>query len=188
MRIREIGIVGRLFFLLLAGGFCVAGTAAQSVDSSGKIPNHFGKVYLGMTMEQAKDALKNDANFNFKGDPDISILHRPDEALIECSGTFYIIRAVFQFYKNRLYTILLNLDPHEIDHYSMFTALSRKYGNPETLSPQEAVWRSKEYTLSLERPLSVKYIDNKVLETIRTAGKKAKTLQELSREQFVQQF
>ncbi len=178
----------RIFFLLFIGIFCITDSFAQSVNAGGEVPDHFGEIYLGMTMDQVKKALKSDPNFNFTGDPDISILKRPDETLIECSGTYFISRGIFQFYKDKLYTIILSLDTDELDHYGMFTTLSGKYGSPESLSPQEAVWKSKKYILVLERPLSVKYMDRQVLDTIRTAGRTEKTLHELSREQFMQQF
>ncbi len=177
-----------VFVLLCFCFFSIDGIFAQSGNGGKEIPDHFGKIYLGMTMDEVKEALKADRNFNFTGDPDISILHRPNETLIECNGTFYISRAVFQFYKGKLYTMILFLDSEEIDYYGMFTTLSKKYGDPKTLSPGEAVWKSKKYMLALERPLSVKYMDEEVLNAIRAGGKTEKTLRELSREQFLQQF
>ncbi len=188
MKVFTKSIKKKIFFVMFVWIFCSTGSFAQSVNSGREVPDHFGEIYLGMTMDQVKEALKSDSNFNFTGDPDISILNRPDETLIECSGTYFINRGIFQFYKDKLYTIILSLDSDELDHYGMFTTLSSKYGNPESLSPQEAVWKSKRYILALERPLSVKYIDRQILDKIRTAGKTEKTLRELSREQFMQQF
>ena len=173
-----------ILFLLLITLY----VSAQSTSSGNEVPGHFNKIYLGMTMEQVKEALKGDGNFHFTGDPDISILRRPNETLIECSGTFYIERAFFQFYKEKLYTITLVLSGENVDHYSVYTELVKKYGDPTDLNPQKSVWISDSYIMSLERPLTVKYIDKKVLEEIRTSGKTRKTLQELSRKQFLDQF
>lgn len=167
---------------------CAAVSFTQSSDVLSEIPNHFGEIYLGMTLDQVKGALGHDANFKFTGDPDISILHRPNETLLECSGTYFIERAFFQFYNGKLYTIIISLNLNEIDHYGIFTALKKKYGEPEVLDPQKSTWQSDKYILSLERPLMIKYIDRKVLETIRTSGKKKSTLHQLSREQFLGQF
>lgn len=177
--------VFKLFFI-----FCIvpAFIYAQTEQTLSDVPDHFGKIYLGMTMNQVKEALQNDENFHFTGDPDISILHRPNETLIECSGTYFIDRAFFQFYEDKLYTIILSLNSDEIDHYSMYTTLSGKYGKPDSLNPQKSVWESEKNILSLERPLVVKYIDRKVLDTIRTSGRSRKTLRELSRQQFLRQF
>ncbi len=153
-----------------------------------EIPGHFSGIHLGMTIEEVREALAKDGNFSFNGDPEISILQRPNETLLECRGTFYISKGFFQFYKEKLYTIILLLDPDEIDHYSVYTVLSGKYGEPDYLDPKKAYWESDKYMLVLERPLSVKYIDRRILETIRTSGRTEETLHQLSRKQFLQQF
>ncbi len=178
--------VKRILLVLIVFMLSVYVYSQSSAAESDK--GHFGGIYLGMTLDQVKDALEKDGNFHFTGDPDISILHRPNETLIECSGTFYITRAFFQFYKERLYTITLMLSREDLDHYSVYTELTGKYGDPSELDPQKSVWIFDKYILSLERPLSVKYIDKEALEKIRTSVKSEKTLQELSRKEFLDQF
>ena len=70
----------------------------------------------------------------------------------------------------------------------MFSALSAKYGPPASLSPQETVWQSDAVRFSLERPLTVKYIDLKVFGAGLEAGKAPGDLEQLSREKFIEQF
>ena len=53
----------------------------------------------------------------------------------------------------------------------MFTKLLEKYGTPAELTPEQAVWRNEEVILSLERPVSVKYIDRTVFERLGKAAK-----------------
>jgi hypothetical protein len=53
-----------------------------------------------------------------------------------------------------------------VDHYSVFTSLVEKYGQPDSLNPQQAVWETETTRLALERPLTVKYIDMTVFNGI----------------------
>lgn len=187
---RNMTILKKMLALLMAVLPLYLPAQSSSTSESGTmdIPGHFNKIYLGMTMDQVKNALAEDSNFHYTGDPDLSILQRPNETLLECSGTFYIERAFFQFYQEKLYTIILVLSPDDVDHFSVYTELTGKYGDPAELDPRKSVWISDSYILSLERPLTVKYIDKKVLSEIRTSGKSKNTLQELSRKQFLDQF
>ena len=84
--------------------------------------------------------------------------------------------------------MILVLDPQKLDHFSVWSALSAKYGQPATLSPEESVWQSDPVRLSLERPLTVKYIDNKTFTALLTKGGAQKDLEQLSQEKFLEQF
>lgn len=159
---------------------------AQDVIS--EVPDRFGSIVLGMSMENVKKELVADGNFNFRGDPDISILRRPDQSLIECRGYDFIERAFFQFKEDSLYSITILLNQEILDHYSLFTTLSGKYGDPARLDPERSVWESETNILALERPLQIKYMDRKIIEGISTEGKISESLSELSREQFLEQF
>jgi len=141
-----------------------------------------------MELEQAKIALASDPLFRYRGDPDVSLLPQSGQPLIECAGTAWINRAYLQFSDSRLFIMILVLDTRKLDHYSMFTALSAKYGAPSALSPQESVWNSATVRFSLERPLTVKYIDQEVFSRIVERGAAAEDLEKLSRETFIGQF
>jgi len=157
-------------------------------ESEMDVPDRFGNIILGMSMENVKKELKADGNFNFRGDPDISILRRPDQSLIECRGYDFIERAFFQFKEDKLYSITILLNREMLDHYSLYTTLSGKYGDPDRLDPERSVWESETNILALERPLQIKYMDRKIIEGITTNGKISASLSELSREQFLEQF
>jgi|GEM_PF-1615011 len=152
------------------------------------LPVGFRSISLGMGLDQVKKALAADPLFVYRGDPDVSFLPQTDQFLIECPGTTYLRRAYFQFADSRLFIMILVLDTQKLDHYSMFSALSTKYGPPASLSPQESVWQSETVRLSLERPLTVKYVDNKTFSAILAKGGAQKDLDQLSREKFIEQF
>jgi len=152
------------------------------------VPEGFGSLILGLDMEEVKNNLLEDPNFDFAGDPDVSLLMRPNESLIECRGFSFIHRAYFQFHENILYTISLIMNAEMIDHYALYTTFVEKYGPPARLSPSEAVWESERFLFSLERPLTVKYLDKETFEALRQQGIMEKSVESLSREQFLELF
>jgi len=178
-----------LFFLLLAGGPASVGLSAQAASPPPQaLPRGFRGITLGMGLDQVKSALVADPLFGYRGDPDISLLPQSHQYLIECAGASYVRRAYFQFADKRLLTMILVLDTEKLDHFSLFTALSAKYGQPESLSPQETVWQSDSIRLSLERPLTVKYIDRAMFASLLGKGGAPSDLESMSREKFIEQF
>jgi hypothetical protein len=191
--------VRTLLFILLSLVF-VAGAAAQQASGQQGAgqqasapavqlpPAQFRGISLGMGIDDVKAALKADPLFRYRGDPDVSFLPQSNQYLIECDGATYIRRAYFQFADSRLFIMILVLDPLSLDHYSLFSALSAKYGQPASLSPEESVWLTDSVRFSLERPLTVKYVDNKTFAAILSKGGAQKDLEQLSRESFIGQF
>ncbi len=151
-------------------------------------PSSFRGIALGMTVDQVKATLLKDALYRYRGDPDVSFLPSSGESLIECEGSSYLSRAYFQFAGGALYVFILVLDPAKLDHYSLFTAFNAKYGSPTSFDPREAVWQSEEVRFSLERPLTVKYLDRRVFDAQVARGTAQQDLEMLSRERFIEQF
>jgi hypothetical protein len=141
-----------------------------------------------MGLEQVKSALLADPLFSYRGDPDVSFLPQTSQYLIECSGNAYLKRAYFQFADSRLYIMILVLDPQKLDHFSLFSALTAKYGQPTSLDPAETVWQTDVERFSLEKPLTVKYIDATTFSALLSQGGAQKDLEQLSREKFIEQF
>ena len=156
--------------------------------SQSPLPRSFRGISLGMNIDDVKKALIADPLFGYRGDPDVSLLPRTHQYLIECEGASYIHRAYFQFADGKLLTMILDLDSEKLDHYSLFSALSTKYGQPTSLSPQESVWQSGLVRLSLERPLTVKYIDEAAFTALVGKSGAPSDLEALSREKFIEQF
>jgi hypothetical protein len=160
----------------------------QGQTSAPPEPTSFRGIFLGMTLDAVKEKLLTDALFSYRGDPDVSLVPQVNQTLIECEGTSYIKRAYFQFEQGKLFIMIFTLDTVALDYYGLFTGLSKKYGAPSSLDPRESVWLFDSVRFSLERPLTVKYVERKTFETLVQGGTAQTDLQQLSREKFIEQF
>jgi hypothetical protein len=152
------------------------------------IPRQFRSLSLGFALDELKTALAKDGLFLFRGDRDVSFLPIKEQALVETAGLFYIRRAYFQLAEGMVYVMTFSLDTRRIDHYSVFTSFLKKYGEPASLSPGEAVWESDETRVSIERPLTVKYIDKTVFNRLIEESKNLEKLELFTREEFLADF
>lgn len=159
--------------------------AAQAQEP---LPEGFRSITLGMSMEDVKEALSKDGYFDYQGESDVSLLEEPTRTLIDCSGITYIDRAFFQFYQDSLYIIILQLNKNEIDFYSMFTTLKEKYGEPKDLSPELVLWESENLRFTLERPVTVKYIDRTVFRELQKESKVEEAYSKVNRDTFIDEF
>jgi len=162
--------------------------AAQAAPAAPAVPRSFHGLELGMSMDEAKKVLASDGLFHYRGDVDVSLLPRPNESLIEVAGLSYVKRAFFQFYEDKLFVMIFAMNEKELDHYSVFTSLSLKYGKPNTLSPSESVWEDAATRLSVERPLAVKYIDLAIFNALKEAGAAQSSYEEILRSEFLNSF
>jgi len=152
------------------------------------LPPGFDVFRLGMTLDELKSALKNNSYFLYSGEPDVTLLERPNTHLIDVPGISFFTRGVFQIVNGKLYSITLELNPEQLDYFTMYTALTKKYGDPAALDPSSARWESPSVRLSLEKPLTVKYLDMPAFQKIQSEGRAQKSLQSLTRDQFLQAF
>jgi hypothetical protein len=145
----------------------------------------FRGIELGSDREAVIAALKKDPIFSFRGPEDLSLLPSPNQSLIEVSGTSFVKRGYFQFYDGKLWVMILELNPDKVDHYSIYTSLVAKYGEPQSLDPKEVRWEGAKTRMALERPLTLRYMDLEVYAKLREgAGAKA-SAQELDRQGFL---
>jgi len=165
-----------------------ASTAPVTEEEAPAVPRSFRDIELGMSMEEVQAALAADGIFVYRGAPDVSLLPRPDESLIEVAGMSFVRRAFFQFYEGKLFVMIFALNEKEMDHYSVFTSLSTKYGKPDSLSPSESVWVDEATRMSVERPLAVKYIDMAVFDELKAKGQAQKSYEEILRADFLGGF
>jgi hypothetical protein len=152
------------------------------------LPRQFRKLHLGMNLNDVKNALSADSYFNFKGDRDVSLLHSRAQSLIETTGSLFINRAFFQFMDNELFIMSFNLDIGQVDHYSMFTAFIAKYGQPSSLNPKETVWENDNTRISIERPLTIKYIDKRIFNDIINESEIAESGWVQLKQDFISEF
>jgi hypothetical protein len=152
------------------------------------LPRQFREIVLGMSLDDLKAALQNDKMFNFRGDRDVSFIPIREESLIETTGSSFIKRAFFQLRDGSLFIIALTLNTAMMDHYSVFTDLVGKYGQPSWLNPREAVWETEETRITIERPLTVKYIDKKVFDDIINESNVMQSNRVKERQDFLDEF
>jgi len=158
------------------------------VPGSEELPRTFRKLKLGMNLDELKEALTDDELFEFRGDRDVSFLPAKEENLVETTGLSFIRRAFFQLREKAVFIMAFTLDSRRIDHYSVFTSLVKKYGEPTSLNPREAVWENDTTRLSLERPLTVKYIDMTVFKAIINEAQTVESAEVFRRQGFLNEF
>ena len=157
------------------------------------LPDGYGDVHLGMSLKEAKIQLLKNSDFGYSGDRDVSLLPGDARILIETNatggrGSPFLTQCWFQFYNEQLYIITININPQKTDYYSLFTTLCNKYGEPQELDPQKAVWKNNEITMQLEKPLAVKYIDNETFDMLKNAATVEKSYEEKSQQMFLEEF
>jgi len=152
------------------------------------LPAGFSSVELGMGVDSVKERLRSDPNFNYRGDPDVTLTPDREQQLIEVEGSFFVERAFFQFEDEELYIIILQLNRSRLDYFTMYTELEGKYGQPAVFEPSQVVWESEAVRMTLEKPLTVKYVSRPVFESLVASGEMERSQRDLSREDFLEQF
>lgn len=157
------------------------------------LPDGYGGVKLGMSLDEAKKQLLKNSDFGYSGDRDVSLLPGAGRTLVETNasggrGSEYLTQCYFQFYNEELYIITININTQKTDYYTMFTTLCNKYGQPVKLDPQMAIWENSEIILQLERPLSVKYIYKETFDMLKNAATVQKSYEEQNLEDFLSEF
>lgn len=160
---------------------------------STELPYGFHNIELGMSLEETKSELLKDYDFGYHGDSDVSLLPGVNKSLIETDatkgfGSTFLERCYFQFSDNRLYIITININTQKMDYYSIFTTLCQKYGNPQNLNPNSATWQNDDVTMSLEKPLTLKYIDNQIFEELKQYSNIEKSGEEKTRQMFLDEL
>lgn len=143
---------------------------------------------LGMSLDELKTALSTSTYFLYTGDPDVTLLNRPNTNLIDVPGLTYFHRGVFQIVDGKLYSIALEVNPEKVSYFDLFTSLTKKYGDPTGLDPSAARWESDAVRLTLEKPLTVKYVDMVTFLRIQKTGKSDQAMETLTRQKFLETF
>ena len=177
----------RFKFLAAAFSFFLFSSAAYCKDS---LPRGFKNIKFGMSIDQVKSELKKDGNFGFRGDRDVSLLPGENRTLIETdtakTAPYSILeRCMFQFYEDKLYTIIITMRRSKMDHYSVYTTIAEKYGDPDSLNPEKCEWKDDGTIMSLERPLTLKYTDRSVFEELQSKAMVNKTAEDESKQDFL---
>jgi hypothetical protein len=178
-----------LFSPLLPGVHAQSGgDSPADSDSEKALPRQFRELSLGMGLDNLKEVLLKDKLFNFRGDRDVSFIPAREESLVETTGSSFVRRAFFQLRDGVLFIMSFTIDPGLLDHYSMFTNLVEKYGQPSFLDPREAVWETEDTRITLERPLTIKYVDKKVFNDIISESALIQSRRVRERQEFLDEF
>ena len=137
-----------------------------------------------MPLEQVKTALITESRFDYRGEPDVSLQDFGSRYLISTKGRGFIDEGFFQFNEDKLYLIILTFDLEQMDFYTMQQDLSEKYGTPDDLSPRGMTWENEDTILTLEYPLTLKYLDKKTFEGFLADAQAREGFKEISREEF----
>lgn len=187
------------FCLIFAAVFSLAARAEASLsagqpsappqpDAAQPLPDTFRGISLGMDLETVKRTLAEDGIFGYRGERDISLIPGGTRLLIETSGPSFLVHAWFQFHDGKLYNMSFALDDGRLDYFTLFSSLCEKYGEPQSVDPAAAVWESDAVRLSLERPLTVKYLDAVVFRSLLSAEYDNQVQEDLLRDDFVSEF
>jgi len=177
-----------LLAFLLVGSVHVGAQAPGNENNAPELARGFGGIDLGTPIEQVKEDLLENQYFLYRGEPDVSLIPPERTPFIDSAGAGFIRRGIFQFNDDQLYIIILNLNDSIMDFYTMYTTMTERYGEPLRLDPSHVVWEDEFTRISLERPLTIKYLDIESFETLRQAGEIEQSLRTLSRESFLEEF
>jgi hypothetical protein len=153
-----------------------------------ELPDGYRSHRLGMSLEDVKGTLLIDPRFDFRGDPDVSVRRSGDQSLIVSRGKTFIDTAYFQFDEGRLYLITLELNREKIDFFTMQSRLTGNYGAPDTISPEGMSWSDDSVRISLEYPLTIKYLDLMTFNRFMEDKVRRKSFEEISRTKFLEDF
>lgn len=152
------------------------------------LPRSFHGFGLGMPLEELKTALAADTAFAFRGDRDVSFLPDSNQNLVDSAGRDIIKRAFFQIKDDAVFVMTFEMNTEKIDHYSVFTTFSAKYGPPTLLNPKQSGWEDDKTRIYIERPLTVKYIDKNVFDRIVSDSHLAESAAVIQRQEFLEEF
>ena len=168
-----------LFFWLLGCGLygLLAQTAGGPAPSASRAPvavsaatkpisGGYDNIKLGMAYQACYDALVSNLSLDYRGTPDVSFSPGRDEKIIEARGLHFIQRGIFQFRQEKLFTIILELNPLTLDYYTLYTTFVERYGEAKFLSPEISTWEDGTVRLMLEKPLTLKYLDIAVIDAL----------------------
>jgi hypothetical protein len=187
-----IFLLGLVLFVFALSGqeifdFTLPGPERGSLapENPESLPRQFRELGLGMDLDELKQALVQDGMFAFRGDRDVSFLPIQEQTLVETTGFSFIKRAFFQLSEGKVFIMSFSLDTRLLDHYSVYTSLVKKYGEPLSLNPQEAVWESEDTRVSIERPLTLKYLDKTVFDGLIEESRTRESQELFLREEFL---
>lgn len=132
--------------------------------------------------------MRADSSIDYRGDPDVTLVPITEQPMIQSDGFRFVDQIVLQFYEDALYIIRVELSPNEFDYFSVYRSLVNRYGEPNSLSPDGAFWENEVTLFSLEKPLTIKYIDRETFQAIVDGGEASESVRQITRERFLERL
>lgn len=171
-----------ILFIVVSTGLAFAQDAGISLRRG------FRDILLGSDFDTTEQTIIGDSAFAYRGRPDVSLSLSNGERTIDTQGRFFVDRGLFVFHDDRLYSISLYLEQQRLDYFQLFRQLSERYGDPNQLDPDRAIWEDENTRITLERPLTVQYLDLETFRSRRDATRNERAIEDLTREEFLDEF
>lgn len=145
----------------------------------------FDTLTLGMDYQSALNALDFSSNFIYNSQMPMWIESNP---VIAANGKGFVDKGYFQFYNGALYSITIELNRNRIDFFTLFMQLQQKYGKYKSFSPTIVRWEDENALLSLEKPLTLRYLEKRIHSQLIESSKVKESQKQKMREDFLEQF
>lgn len=160
----------------------------NTTPGSTTLPTGYKNYNFGDSIETIRSSLDKDTMFLYEGEPDVTMIEPPDRTTIGVAGREMLENGFFVFYQEKLYEIILEVNPEYLDYFALYMQLYKKYGEPKELNPQRVLWESDNTILTLERSLFVKYLDKKTFEEVTEKMELRKGEEAQTRDEFLNEL
>ena len=176
----------KIFFLIICFFLISISTFAE------ELPNGYKKYSFGMSMNDVKEAIKDDNLLKNVREEVLSVRIEPDKQILTVYGERknggYIEKAYFHFNEDKLFHIYLQLSEKKVGYYSLLKSLTDKYGNATNLEPKKAGWENDSIRIQIEKPCILKYTDMETWKSLSSTDEEmeARKTEKIERESFLE--
>ena len=156
-----------LFFTVCATGqevieheIAEQGSAEQGSAHSEIVAGAVGYmgIHIGMSRDQVLAAAESNELMSVPKNRDVDFFPVEEREILTLSVKPEIPFIYLQFFDDVLYAITVIFDERYMDFYTLSQAVTQRYGEYTTLTPQWRQWRLDRVTVKVEKPAVVKYI------------------------------
>ncbi len=178
-------ILPSLFFAVTPEEEALLTPTPEQTEITQETPWGFAGIELGMKMDTVESILDESKYFIYDSK---LISWLPFTPLISAKGRGLINVGHFHFVDDQLYSINLIINPIQMDYYTLMTQFNEKYGKYSSLDPSRVLWLSETASISLEKPLTVSYLDLELHQIYINQSEIEKSNAQQTREEFLDEF
>ncbi len=146
-----------LFFTGLAFGQELGGEEAGGPGPKAGSVGYMG-IHIGMSRDQVLAAAESNDLMTVPTNRDVDFFPVEEREILTLSVKPEIPFMYLQFFEDVLYAITVIFDERYMDFYTLSSAVTQRYGEYTSLTPQWRQWRLDRVTVKVEKPAVVKYI------------------------------